>query len=103
MTRYLGVLVHGVSGGEGRYEFEGPDDLLRKTPVRIMRAFMESIEGKDDIGYVDYEINAALKSDRHEITTVIGELVFEDDTQSFMCMLSYPEIRASSQSVSRFM
>ncbi len=103
MTRYLGVLVHGVSGGEGRYEFEGPDDLLRKTPVRIMRAFMESIEGKDDIGYVDYEINAALKSDRHEITAVIGELVFEDDTQSFMCMLSYPEIRASSQSVSRFM
>ena len=40
MTKYLGILVHGVSGGEGRYEFEGPDDLLRKRPVRIIRAFM---------------------------------------------------------------
>ena len=92
MTRYLGVLMHGNRGGEGRYEFDGPEDLLMKSPVRVMRAFMESIEAKSAIGFVDYEINAAMKNDRHEITTVIGELVFETDNQPFMCMVSRPEI-----------
>lgn len=91
MTRYLGVLMHGNRGGEGRYEFDGPDDLLKKSPVRVMRAFMESIEARHDIGYLDYEINAAMKNDRHEITTVIGELVFESDNQPFMCMVSRPD------------
>lgn len=54
---------------------------------------MESVEAKGRIGYVDYAINAAMKNDKHEITTVIGELMFKDDCQPFMCMLSYRELK----------
>jgi len=49
---------------------------------------MDSVEAKDRIGYVDHAINAAMTNDKHEITTVIGELMFKDDSQPFMCMLS---------------
>ena len=92
MANYLAVFMHGSRGGEGRYQFEGPDDLLKSTPVRIMRAFMDSVVAKNGIGHVDYEVNAALKNDEHEIATVIGEIEFEHaGTQPFMCMLSRAE------------
>ncbi len=91
MAKYLATLIHGKRGGEGCYEFEGPDNLLRKKPVRIMQAFMEGVEAKTGIGYIDYEINAALKNKKHEIVTVIGAIEFEaGDEQPFMCMLSRP-------------
>jgi len=91
MSKYLAVVMHGKRGGEGRYEFEGPDGLLDRTPVRIMRAFMDSIEATNGIGHLDYEINAALKNKQYGIITVIGEVVFEGgDHQPFMCMLSKP-------------
>ena len=91
MSKYLAVVMHGKRGGEGRYEFEGPGDLLGRTPVRIMRAFMDSIEATNGIGHIDYEINAALKNKQYGIVTVIGEVVFEGgDHQPFMCMLSKP-------------
>lgn len=89
MAKYLAVLMHGSRGGEGRYEFEGSDDLLDQTPVRVMRAFMESVEAKAEVGHIDYEINAALKNQPHKVVTVVGDLVFNgDDRQPFMCMLS---------------
>lgn len=91
MTKYLAILMHGTRGGEGRYEFEGSEDLLSQTPVRIMRVFMDSVEAKNGIGHIEYEINAALKNKDHDIATVIGEIQFEDgDQQPFMCMLSRP-------------
>ena len=89
MTNYLATLVHGKRGGEGKYEFEGPDNLLRKKPVRIMQAFMDGVEAKTEIGFMDYEINAALKNKDDEIVTVIGEIEFDGgDEQPLMCMLS---------------
>lgn len=64
-------------------------DLLKETPVRIMRAFMDSVEAKNGIVHVDYEINAALKNQQYEIATVIDDLLFEGgDRQPFVCMLS---------------
>lgn len=42
MAEYLAILVHGKRGGEDRYEFTGPDDLLDETPYNVMRAFMDS-------------------------------------------------------------
>ena len=88
--KYKVTLMHGNRDGEGRYSFEAAEGLMRQTPVRIMRAFMESVEAKNGIGHVDYEINAALKNDEHDVATIIGDLVFdEDNRQPFMCMISH--------------
>ena len=91
MAKYSATLIHGRTGGEGHYEFDGPDNLLRKKPVKIMQAFMDCIEAKTGIGHIDYEINAALKNKKYEIVTVIGAIEFESgDEQPFVCMLSRP-------------
>ena len=55
MAEYLAILVHGKRGGEGRYEFTGPDDLLGETPYNVMRAFIDSAEATHSIGHIDYE------------------------------------------------
>ncbi|MEM1050251.1 MAG: hypothetical protein AAGL24_29135 [Pseudomonadota bacterium] len=88
--KYRVTLMHGDRGGEGKYSFEGPEDLLSSTPVRVMRRFMDSIEARNGIGHIDYEINAAMKNKEHEIVTIIGEIQFENDNaQPFMCMISH--------------
>lgn len=79
MLTYEAVIMHGSRGGEGRYVFSGPEDLFSQTPVRIMRTLMQHIEEHADIGHVDYEINAALKNDRAQVVTVLGEFHFEND------------------------
>ena len=92
MAKYIAILMHGQRSTEGRYEFDAAETLLEETPVRIMRAFMESVESQTGIGHIDYQINAALKNRKEEVVSVIGEIMFESgDHQPFMCMISHPE------------
>lgn len=35
---------------------------MTKSPVRVMREFMESLVAKNGIGRFDYQINAAMKN-----------------------------------------
>ncbi|MEO0912417.1 MAG: hypothetical protein AAFY59_05425 [Pseudomonadota bacterium] len=89
MATYKAVLMHGERGGEGAYTFDGPEDLFARSPVKIMRAFMDSVELERSIGHIDYEINAAMKNKRGDIVTVIGELSFETgDPQPFAAMIN---------------
>lgn len=92
MSKYSAVVMHGKRGGEGNYTFEGPENLLESSPVKVMRAFMESVEAKDGMGFMDYEINAALKNKALGVVTVIGEMKFEKHgDQPFMCMITAGE------------
>lgn len=90
MATYQTILIDGRTGGEGRYKFTAPDDLMERTPVRAMRAFMESVEAKDVLqGHQDYEINAAIKSPHHEVITTLGVLHLTNGDQApFMAMIS---------------
>ncbi|MEO1066022.1 MAG: hypothetical protein AAFW47_01460 [Pseudomonadota bacterium] len=89
MATFHATMMHGKRGGEGSYTFEGEDNLLELTPVRIMRVFMEGVVAKKQIGHVDYLINAALKNDQHSVVTVLGEIKLNDgDWQPYMCMIS---------------
>ena len=90
MTTYLTILIDGRTGGEGRYRFEGPEDLMERTPVRAMRAFMESVEARALLhGHQDYEINAAMKSPHHEVITTLGVMhLARGDRAPFMAMIS---------------
>lgn len=92
MSQYSVVVMHGKRGGEGRYSFEGPGDLMSKSPVRVMQNFMESVKTQDEIGYLDYEIHAALKNKELGVVTVVGEFHFDKHgNQPFMCMISAAE------------
>lgn len=90
MATYTARLMDAETGNEGLYDFEGPDDLLLKTPVRIVRHFMEHVE--EDVlptQHVDYELNAAMKNATKAVVTAMGELHFENNgTVPFMLMIS---------------
>jgi len=89
MKRYRAILMHGAHEGEGDYRFEATDDLMDRTPVRVMRAFMESVEKTSGLGHIDYEINAAKRNREHRVVTILGDLIFaENDVKPFMCMIS---------------
>lgn len=89
MASYEAVLMHGVRGSEGRYRFEGPDDLMDRTPARVMRHFMEWVDANAGVGHVDYELNAAMKNDEAKIVTALGRMIFsENSTQPFVCMIA---------------
>lgn len=88
MRKFSAILMHGNRAAQGEYEFEGDDRLFDDTPVKIMRAFMDSIEERLGVGFIEYEINGALKNTAALVVTVIGEFHFEDEnSQPFMCMI----------------
>ena len=89
MATYEAVLMHGIRGSEGTYRFEGPDDLMDRSPVRVMRHFMEWINANAGIGHVDYELNAAMKNDDVKIVTALGRMNFSPMShQPFVCMIA---------------
>ncbi|MBV6658988.1 MAG: hypothetical protein KI785_14590 [Devosiaceae bacterium] len=90
MAQFQTILIDARTGGEGRYRFSAPSDLMARTPVRAMRAFMESVEAKEFLhGHQDYEINAAMKSPRHDVITTLGVLhLTNGDEAPFMAMIS---------------
>ena len=89
MATYEAILMHGNRGGEGKYSFEGKDDLLKRSPVKVLRAFLEYLDEHAGIGHIDYEINAAMKNKEKGVVTALGNLVFHgDDEQPFICMIS---------------
>ncbi len=75
MAHYQATVMHATTGGEGIYAFEGPDDLLSKTPVRVVRHFMEQIDAKFlPQDHVDYELNAAMKNSDRGVITAMGSM-----------------------------
>jgi len=89
MAIYEVDLLHGKRQGEGKCKFEGPDDLMSRTLVKAMRAFMAYLEDKAHLGHIEYEINVAMKNKQAQVVIVLGEFeVAENNTQPFVCMIS---------------
>ena len=76
MTTYRARMMDASTGGEGIYDFEDGDALLARTPVRVIRTFMEHV-GHELIpaNYEDYELNAAFKNDDAQVITGLGNLI----------------------------
>ena len=88
-TTYHATMMHGRRGGEGKYDFDAPDDRFLMTPVRIMRFFMDEVKKQNHLSYIDYEINAAFKNKEAQTVAVVGVVSFSDsDEQPFVCMIS---------------
>lgn len=89
MTQLTAIMMHGERGGEGRYNFEIDEPFAEAPADRVVRAFMEWLCAKHPGEIAGYEVNAAMRSKRADVVTVIGELDFGGDNhQPFMCMIS---------------
>lgn len=89
LKTYTARFLHGRTGGEGNYAFEGPSILMQASPVRIMRHCMERITERKLIEHEDYEIFTALKDDEHKVITVTGKFIYTGGSSSpFMCMIA---------------
>lgn len=91
MATFTARLVDAKTGNEGSYDFDGPDDLMDRTPVGVVRHFMEFVDQTVlPSQHVDYELNAAMKNRERRIVTAMGDLHFEhgEDPAPFMLMIA---------------
>ena len=93
MARYRTVVIHPDTGGEGRYDFDNSEGLMQKSPVKVMRRFMEIVDKQIlPAENVDYELNAALKSDNGKVVTGMGTMILDGGTRlPFVAMISEHE------------
>ena len=73
MAAYRARMMDAVSDTQAVYEFEGPEDLMNDTPVRVVRAFMEHTErSRFATPHSDWELNAAFKNPERGVVTCMG-------------------------------
>ncbi|MBO6637089.1 MAG: hypothetical protein JJ920_09190 [Roseitalea sp.] len=90
MAHYRTVVIHPETGGEGRYDFEASEGLMDKSPVKVLRHFMEIVDRQIlPAEHVDYELNAAMKSDNGKVVTGMGIMILDKGAQlPFVAMIS---------------
>ncbi|MGP1253781.1 MAG: hypothetical protein ACTS10_05180 [Kiloniellales bacterium] len=90
MATYSVRMMDAETGGEGLYRFDGPEDLFARTPVKIVKAFMDYVD-KTELPHehIEYEINAAFKNGEHKTVTAMGHLILKHlPPIPFMMMIS---------------
>ena len=90
MATFIANMIDAETGSDNRYDFEGPDDLLDRTPVRIVRHFMEIVDRELlPKEHIDYELNAAMKNRSIGVITAMGSMILEKGGEiPFMLMIS---------------
>lgn len=90
MTTYYARMLDGATGGEGRYQFDGPENLLSLTSDEIVSWFFGQVEAEVLHAHIDWEMNAVMKNREHSVVTAIGSLIPEknDPPLPFMLMIS---------------
>jgi hypothetical protein len=89
MAQFVGRMLHGRSGAEVDHPFEGPDDLMARSPMKVMRFFMEHVADHKFVEHEDYEVYTAMKDRAGDVVTVTGEFHYTADSRSpFVCMIA---------------
>lgn len=90
MTTYCARMMDASTGGEGFYEFEDGEKLLKKSPMKVIKTFMEHAHHDLIPGhYQDYELNAAFKNSEAGVVTGMGSLILTQTPPiPFMIMIS---------------
>ena len=89
MTTYRVDMMDANSGQSGSYQFEADKGLMKKSPVKIVRAFMEYVDEKQlPKMHLDYELYSALKNKEHGVVTAMGNLVLDNGELPFLLMIS---------------
>jgi len=90
MAKFTANMMDAETGSGNFYEFDGPDDLLDRTPVRVVRHFMEIVD-RDLLPkeHIDYELNAAMKNRQIGVITAMGSMMLERGGEiPFLLMIS---------------
>jgi hypothetical protein len=90
MASFVARMMDAETGGEGRYVFQAPDDLFQRTPIQVVRAFMDHVD-RDEFPHqhIEYELNAAFRSQDRKVVTAMGQLILEHlPPIPFMLMIS---------------
>lgn len=90
MATYYARMMDGTTGGEGSYEFPGPDDLMSRTADEIVTTFFDHIENEILRRHADWELNGAMKNRPRGVVTAIGTLIpeKEDEPLPFLLMIA---------------
>ena len=89
MTTYHVDMMDASGGQSDVYEFEADDALMEKSPVKVVRAFMEYVDEKQfPKVHVDYELYSALKNKEHGVVTAMGNLILDTGEIPFLLMIS---------------
>jgi hypothetical protein len=88
--KFYARMMDASTGGEGAYEFDGPENLFSKTADEIVTAFFEHIENDVLKHHADWEINGVMKNKERSVVTALGSLTpSENDAPlPFMVMIS---------------
>jgi hypothetical protein len=90
MTTYRARMLDADTGGEGRYQFDGPPDLMSRTADEIVTVFFDHVEKEVLRRHADWEINGVLKNRERGVVTAIGSLIpaKNDPPLPFLLMIS---------------
>lgn len=82
MATYVARIMDAETGGEGTYEFQAPRKLIKKSPVRAIKAFIEHADHNIVTGrHIDYHLNAAFNNREKGIITGLGALIAQDESE----------------------
>ena len=90
MALYRARIMEAVNGETGAYEFDGAEDLMDDTPVRVVRAFFEHVDRAKLPPHADWELNAAFKNRERGVVTCMGSfhLGAEQPPAPFLLMIT---------------
>jgi hypothetical protein len=75
MATYSARMLDAETGGEGQYDFKGPDDLFHKTADEIVTTFFDYVEKDVLRQHVDWELNGVMKNTQRGVVTAMGTLI----------------------------
>jgi len=87
MTTYFGRMLDAETGGEGSYQFEGPEDLMQRTADEVVSIFFEQVEPRVLRHHVDWEVNGVFKNRERRIVSAIGSLIPQKDEPALPFLL----------------
>jgi hypothetical protein len=75
MTTFHARLLDAETGSEGRYQFDAPEDLLRRTADEVVSTFFHAVEDQVLTQHIDWEVNGVLAQRDRGVVVAIGSLL----------------------------
>ncbi len=90
MPTYHARMLDAETGGEGRYRFDAPADLMSRTADEIVATFFDHVEKEVLRRHADWEVNGVMKNRERGVVTAIGSLIphKNDPPLPFLLMIS---------------
>lgn len=83
MIRYQARMLDSVTGGEGVYNFQHREDLLKAPADDIVAAFFDYADREIfERGHVAYELNGVIKNKKQGTVVAIGQMHVAGETDA---------------------